>query len=326
MDTGKKFLDLEGSVEKLFDFVIRMAFEQSKFLKEKTNMTPSFAFETFGKDFKVVEIDTEMIPTGMINGVEIKGSFDEALKILVERHPMGYVIFKNPESNHIYYDMYKNPKLEQRFDYDFGKIRNLPCEGIEFKTGRFDRDLVYIWDGNISKEFLSTYSEVSQDSVSLLLTSIINKDKETLDKLQRDLFKLAEKAYTASRQLIGWKTEKKSLPEEMYPSMEGLKYEEHEPELCRICLEDRYGSCQFLKNEQERRKKEWEEENTKRLLKKQKEDGCMDCEYFKFIRGGTCEYPDLINNIQQYMHHIPFDYVFDKLCKGNWKKIREINN
>lgn len=86
---------LKAKDEKIHTMLVRQVFDASPFLRDKTALTPDIAFSTWGKNFRAVEENGELVLEGVLNGQPLlsverpgqRASPEECLQMIVNAHP-----------------------------------------------------------------------------------------------------------------------------------------------------------------------------------------------------------------------------------------------
>ena len=86
---------LKDKDQKIYTMLARQIFDASSFLRDKTTLTPDIAFSTWGKNFRAVEENGELVLEGVLNDQPIlsaerpgqRATPEECLQIIVNAHP-----------------------------------------------------------------------------------------------------------------------------------------------------------------------------------------------------------------------------------------------
>lgn len=86
---------LKDKDQKIHTMLVRQIFDASSFLRDKTALTPDIAFSTWGKNFRAVEENGELVLEGVLNDQPIlsaerpgqRATPEECLQIIVNAHP-----------------------------------------------------------------------------------------------------------------------------------------------------------------------------------------------------------------------------------------------
>jgi hypothetical protein len=261
VDKEKELETLREEAGKLHNFMIRSAFDHSRFLREKTMLPPDLAYAHFGENFKTKIIHGNLKIVGSYDGVEILSNqtgeladFEEAIEYLVEKHLSKNAIMK--------VDCKDSNKFTKKIKPEIAGICEaelLPCIGKDFDIGKNNEMLIWLLSDPCQRtEFKIKYMEQEATSIfksiskMFTLNTFASKNYGEMENLINRLFDYCEKMYLLYRlfeeQKIANRYEHPTTGEQMYPSMVKEPKKFYKTNLCSLCLKNRKNKCTYINN------------------------------------------------------------------------------
>jgi hypothetical protein len=255
IDKEKELEILREEVDKLYNFMIKSAFNHSRFLREKTMLYPDLAYAHFGKNFKVKRIHGNLKIVGSHKDAEILSNrtgeladFEEAIEYLVEKHLSRNAIMKVDCGNYNKFNKNIKPEIA-----GICELEMLPCMGKDFDIGKNNEVLIWLLSDPCQRtEFKIKYIEQEGTSIFKTISKMFaSKEYGEMERLVNRLFDYSEKMYLIYKlfeeQKIANKYERPDIGEQMYPSMVKELKKFYKTNLCSLCLKNRKEKCVYIK-------------------------------------------------------------------------------